>query len=68
MRDEIISLETRFAFQEKMIDELNEIVYNQQKQIDFLMARVPELMEKMQGFEAGQNVQYAQDETPPPHY
>ncbi len=68
MRDEIISLETRLAFQEKMIDELNQIVYRQQTQIDFLIGRYPEILEKLKGIERGENVQQAGEEAPPPHY
>lgn len=68
MRDEIVSLETRYAYQEKMIDELNKIVYRQQMQIDFMMKHFPDILEKIQGLEGGQNVQDAQDEAPPPHY
>ena len=65
--DKIISLETRFAFQEKLITELNEIVYKQQMQIDYLMEQVPEIIKKLKKSE-GENVQSIQDETPPPHY
>lgn len=68
MQDEIISLETRIAFQEKMIDELNRIVYRQQEQIDFLIAKYPQILNKLEKIDRGENVQHAQDEAPPPHY
>ena len=67
MRDDIISLETRFAFQEKMINELNEIVYQQQRQIDFLMEQYPDIVNKLKKID-GENVQAASQEAPPPHY
>ena len=67
MRDEIISLETRVAYQEKMIDELNKIVYRQQVQIDFLVEKFPEILDRLKSLGSGQNLRAAQDDAPP-HY
>jgi len=68
LREEIISLETRMAFQEKMIEELNQIVYRQQVQIDFFREKFPEILGKLKNIETGENVGQARDEAPPPHY
>ncbi len=68
MRDQIVSLETRMAFQEKMIDDLNKIVYKQQMQLDYIVEHFPDVLHKLQVLENGENVQAASEETPPPHY
>jgi len=68
MRDEIVSLETRMAFQEKMIDDLNRIVYKQQMQLDYMAERFPGILEKLQIMENGENLEAASEEAPPPHY
>ncbi|MCP4989216.1 MAG: SlyX family protein [Colwellia sp.] len=68
MRDQIISLETRMAFQEKMIDDLNKIVYKQQMQLDYMAERFPGILEKLQVLENGENINAAGEDAPPPHY
>ncbi len=68
LREELISLETRLAFQEKMIEELNQVVYKQQIQIDFFKEKFPEILGKLGAMERGENVGLARDEAPPPHY
>ncbi len=47
MSEPIIELEMRLAYQEKTIDELNDAVYDQQKQIDRLEKQVETLQREM---------------------
>ncbi len=68
MREEIISLETRLAYQENMIEELNRIIYQQQIKLDYLMEHVPVVLQKMQYLEQGEDVVETSEEAPPPHY
>jgi uncharacterized coiled-coil protein SlyX len=64
--DKIIAIETRIAFYEKTIEELSAVVYEQQKEINFLRQKCDEL----ENFVSSQNfaLKDAKDETPPPHY
>jgi len=68
VEEAIISLETRIAFQEKMIDELNHIIYKQQEQVDYLSVKMKEVHRKLSSMDRGENVIHASDEAPPPHY
>ena len=59
-------LETKVLYQDRTIDELNEVVTKQQDQIDLLTTEVKRLREAFEvvqqdGVESG-------DEPPPPHY
>jgi len=40
MEERLIELETRVAFQEKTIEELNEVITKQQEQIDLLAEEI----------------------------
>lgn len=67
MNNDIIDLQTRLAFQDGLLEELNQVVIDQQKQIDRLEQRMVafkaqiESMQQMQLMRPG-------DEPPPPHY
>jgi SlyX protein len=67
LEQRVIELETRFAFQETTIQELNEILTSQQQQITHLQGLVKNIQESMLEIvnklrpEAG-------TESPPPHY
>ena len=59
-------LETKVLYQDRTIDDLNEVVTRQQDQIDLLTSEIKRLraaLETMQvaGIDSG-------DESPPPHY
>jgi SlyX protein len=67
MNEDIVDLQTRLAFQDSVIEELNQVVTNQQKQIDRLenmMAGLRSQFESMQN----QQMMKLSDEPPPPHY
>lgn len=63
----LIELETKIAFQDQIIDELNQALIHQQFAIDKLQLQMRNLAEKLQGV-AGSQVASRAEETPPPHY
>ncbi len=67
MEERIISLETRFAFQEELINELNRVVFRQQEQLDKQDQQLADLKGKMIAVQASQ-VGDSSEEAPPPHY
>jgi SlyX protein len=70
MNDRLVELETKFSFQEDTIQELNEVIIRQQRQIDELTLRLNRLGEQMEDLQAsasGSQSFSLQDEKPP-HY
>jgi SlyX protein len=67
MEERLIKLETKLAFQETTLHELNEIVTAQQQKIDILQAAIQELHERMKSM-GEETVRDLSEETPPPHY
>lgn len=65
--DYLIELETKIAFQEQTIEELNQALVNQQFDLEKLQLQVKNLAERLQGV-VGSNVASRSEETPPPHY
>jgi SlyX protein len=59
--ERLVKIETQLAFQEQTIKELNDVLYEQQKEIDRLSKRVEELLKTIPGIEAPANEK-------PPHY
>lgn len=61
------ALETKVAFQEDMLNELNEVVIRQQGQIDRLHASLQDIIDRLKSEPA-----YAENDEPvdekPPHY
>lgn len=67
MEERFIDLEIRLAHQEAMIQDLNDVIVRQQKDIDFLTLTLSRLREQVQA--QADNMQSSpQDEAPPPHY
>jgi SlyX protein len=67
MHERLAELETRLAFQEQTIQELNEVVTRQQAEIDRLSQGYETL--KLQLLELAPSlVADRAEETPPPHY
>ena len=66
MEDRIVDLETKSAYQEHLIQELNEVIISQQKQIDHMEKSVQQLRDYIRGLGEQQNM--PEQESPPPHY
>jgi len=68
MSDErLVELETRIAFQEDHIQELNRSLGDQQRLLERLTAEVRELRQQLRTLDRGQPRDRAA-EPPPPHY
>lgn len=64
---ELTELQTKVAFQEITIEELNQALIHQQFALDKLQNQVRQLAEKLQSA-VGSQVASRAEETPPPHY
>jgi SlyX protein len=64
--DRLIDLETRIAFQEQAIKDLNEVIYQHQKTIDRLTAVCDSLVKQNKDFSASDMEGPANEK--PPHY
>jgi len=67
MEDRLAELETRIAFQDSTIQELNEVVIRQQDKIDQLEQAVALLKDHVNALQPPA-VAPMNEETPPPHY
>ncbi|NQZ33205.1 MAG: SlyX family protein [Oceanospirillaceae bacterium] len=67
MEDRISELESRVAFQEEMIDQLNTVIANQDKQLMGLAEAVKILNQKVNQGRPDEG-QAEHVEPPPPHY
>lgn len=67
IRERLAELETRAAFQEKQLSDLNDVVVSQQRDIERLRQEVRTLRQQL-SVVAPSLVANASDETPPPHY
>lgn len=67
LENQVVDLETKAAFQDDTIEQLNEALSNQQLTMDQLSFKVDHMMEKMKSIEPS-NIAKPEEETPPPHY
>ncbi|MBT5292109.1 MAG: SlyX family protein [Cellvibrionales bacterium] len=67
MINEIVELETKIAFLEKHINELSDVLYAQQKQIDELGAKYVNLKDQLTTMDQPDTEASDADERPP-HY
>ncbi len=67
MNERLTELEVRVAFQEKTIQDLNEVVTRQQREIDQL-TRELEAVKSRLAAQAPSMVIPQEEEKPPPHY
>ncbi|QYN43524.1 MULTISPECIES: SlyX family protein [unclassified Gilliamella] len=67
MRQQIELLETKVAFQEITIEELNQVVTNLQADVSKLKEQLMLLSQKLQATQTS-NIANLSEETPPPHY
>jgi SlyX protein len=67
MEERLIEMETKLAFQDNTIEELSDVVYKQQLQIDQLKKELTGVQEKLRVIEP--SLAGAKEEEPlPPHY
>lgn len=66
MENRIIDLETKSAYQEHLIQELNDVIVRQQRQIDALEKSLYQLKEYVRNQEQPHTP--PEQEAPPPHY
>lgn len=66
LEQRFIDLETKMAFMENTVDELNEVVTKQQDQIDELMTKMRRFLSDFQNLVSV--IKDKGDEAPPPHY
>ncbi len=67
MESRIVDLEMRFMQQDSTIQELNEVLISQQKQIEELSREV-DLLKKQIRASSPSLIRDPSEETPPPHY
>lgn len=67
MNQQLELLETKVAFQEMTIEELNQMVVNLQADINKLKEQLTLLSQKLQANQTS-NIASLSEETPPPHY
>jgi SlyX protein len=67
MSDQITDLEIQLTHQQHQIEELNELVYCQQQQLDALTAEFRQVKEQLQMGLSSLNRESG-EEDPPPHY
>ena len=67
MSERLTELEVRVAFQEKTLQDLNEVVTRQQQEIDRLTKEMEAVKSQLSGL-APSMVIPQEDEEPPPHY
>ena len=67
MENRLIELETRLAFQDNTLQELNAVVVRQQRDIDTLTCELEALKAQLRTL-APELVASRADEAPPPHY
>jgi SlyX protein len=67
MNERLTELEVRVAFQEKTIQDLNEVVTDQQRRIDRLAQELEAVKSRLAAL-APAMVIPQEDEKPPPHY
>ncbi|GAB4062889.1 SlyX family protein [Uliginosibacterium sediminicola] len=68
MEQRLISIESKLAFAEDMLETLNTTVFRQQEQIDRLQQQIRVLYEQLQSASAGSAERRDLREDIPPHY
>lgn len=67
MSDQLIDFEIQLTHQQQQLEELNELVYRQQQEIDALTIQLRQIKEQLQ-IAIPSLVREAGEEDPPPHY
>jgi SlyX protein len=67
MNDRITDLEIQLTHQQQQVEELNDLMYRQQQEIDALTLELRRIKEQLQ-IVLPSLVRETEDEAPPPHY
>ncbi|HEH9771721.1 TPA: SlyX family protein [Pasteurella multocida] len=67
LEQRIAELEMKTTFQEKLLDELNQVIVEQQFAIDKIHVQLCYLVNKFKDMQPS-NIASQAEETPPPHY
>ena len=67
LENRIIELETKISYQDRTIQQLNEVVTGQQQQIDKLEKNVNQLSGHLKA-QNPSDLAHPEEEAPPPHY
>ena len=67
LNDKIIELESKLAFQEHTIQELNDVVTSQQTELMMFKKQLIKINAQLEN-QPSSNIADASQETPPPHY
>lgn len=67
LENRIIELETKISYQEHLIQELNEVITHQQKQIDAIEVEMKRIRDHLKETSSSQ-IARPEEEVPPPHY
>ena len=67
LEDRIAELEMKIAFQEQLLDELNQALVQQQFNMDKIQLQLRYLARKLKDMQPS-NIASQTEETPPPHY
>ena len=65
MQERLIELERKISYQDKLLQELNEVIFSLSKRLDQLESRQKAMNDQLT---SGNLVKRQEDETPPPHY
>jgi SlyX protein len=69
IEDRLVDIETKIAFQEDTVDELNKVIYQQQQKLERLEAICASLVNHIQDLrESAAETQAAAANEKPPHY
>ncbi|OOF58623.1 SlyX family protein [Rodentibacter myodis] len=67
LENRIAELETKVAFQEQLLEELNQALVQQQFDMDKMQMQLRYIAGKLKDFQPS-NIASQAEETPPPHY
>ena len=67
LEERIIELETKMAFQDDLLNDLNDVVAEQSQTVSMLIREVYQLRQQVKNVSPS-NIAAQSEETPPPHY
>ncbi len=67
IQEQVMSLEIKLAFQDDLVETLNQIVIEQQQQLNLLQKQVQLLYQQLKSLQPS-NIADLAEEAPPPHY